>query len=162
MSLKISNPQKRAARRPISVARIVGAAALASANCIASAQVPEAVQAGYVAKTCSQFLQNTGTSSAHEECVTTISAFITGWMKGTRRGVMSATVHLRPKSDKRSNQELLDAVNRMYPDATCLRKTKFKSIAQGFVDYVAANPSRSNESYGDVLADYFLDDLCDR
>jgi len=162
MSLQSWKPHKRAAGKQRAMVRIAVVAALASASCIASAQVPEAVQAGYVAKTCSQFLQNTGTSSAHEGCVTTISAFMTGWMKGTRRGVMSAAVHLRSKNDKRSNQELLDAVNRMYPDATCLRKTRFKSIAQGFVDYVAANPSRSNESYGDVLADYFLDDLCDR
>lgn len=162
MDLQVWKVQKRAAEERRAIARIVGAAVIASAACLASAQVPETVQAGYVAKACSKFLKNTGTTSAHEECVTTISAFMTGWMKGTRRGVMSATIDLRPKNDKRSNQELLDEVNRMYPDATCLRKTRFKSIAQGFVDYVAANPSRSSESYGDVLADYFLDDLCDR
>lgn len=152
----------RAVGTRFAITRIVGAVIAASASCIASAQVPEVVQAGYVANTCSQFLKNTGRSSTDEECVTTISAFMSGWIKGTRRGVMSATVNLRPKNDKRSSQELLDEVNRMYPDAACLRKTRFKAITQGFVDYVAANPSRSSESYSDVLADYFLDELCDR
>lgn len=162
MDLQVWKVQKRAAVKRPAIARILGAALIASATCLASAQVPETVQAGYVANACSKFLKNTGTSSADEKCVTTISAFMTGWMKGARRGVMSATIDLRPKNGKRGNQELLEAVNRIYPDATCLRKTRFKSIAQGFVDYVAANPSRSSESYGDVLADYFLDDLCDR
>ncbi|WP_432725860.1 hypothetical protein [Variovorax sp. W6] len=120
------------------------------------------MQTGYVANNYSQFLKKTGKLSAHEECFATTSAFIAGWMKGTRRGVMSATVDLTPTRDRRSNQEILDAVNRMYPDASCLRRMKFMSIAQGFVNYVAATPSRATESYSDVLADYFLDELCDR
>ncbi len=162
MNLRNRNAWKRKKARPDAFVRIVGAAVLSSASCIASAQASDVVQAGYVANNCAQFLRNTSRSSAHEACVTTITAFISGWLRGTRRGVMSAAVELRPRNDKRTNVELLDAVNKVYPNATCLRKTNFKVIAQGFVDYVAANPSRSGESYGDVLADYFLDELCDR
>jgi len=149
------------AGKRLAITRIVGAALVASTSCLSSAQVPQVMQAGYVANTCSQLLEGTGSSSQHQECVTTVSAFMAGWLKGTRRGLLYAAVEQRPQSDKRSERERLEAARAMFPDATCLRKRKFMQIAQGFVDYVAANPSRSSEHYDDVLADYFLEKLCD-
>lgn len=49
-----------------------------------------------------------------------------------------------------------------HPVGSCLDKTNFDQIARGFVDYVAAKPPRSAEIHGNVLGDYFLDELCER
>ncbi|MNK76103.1 hypothetical protein D3C87_956640 [compost metagenome] len=160
MNQECGEARSVAVRRRLISIRSVGAILIASASFLASAQVPPIMQAGYTADACAQLLKGTGRESLHQECVTRVSAFMAGWIKGIRRGLSYAAIEQRSKNDKRSERELAEVVRAMFPDATCLSKTKFKQIAQGFVDYVAANPSRSSESYDDVLADYFLDKLC--
>jgi len=161
MSLKISNPQKRAARTRISVARIVGAAALASASCIASAQIPNILQAGQMAESCSLMLKGTGGSDRHADCATRIAAFMAGWRAGVQRGLAYSTVKMRPKNGATDKDEVTGILRSMVYPSTCLGDRDLDSIIRGFIDYVAAVPSRSKEIYGDVLADYFLDELCE-
>lgn len=81
---------------------------------------------------------------------------------GSEEDLAHSTMQLRPTNDTRSDRELAVVARTMYPVGSCLSKTSFDQIAHGFINYVAAKPSLSNEIYGDVLADYFLDELCER
>ncbi|WP_143047704.1 hypothetical protein [Variovorax sp. YR266] len=161
MSLQISKAQKRAAGRRSVIARIVVVAALAASSCIASAQIPNILQAGQMAESCSLMLKGTGGSDRHADCATRIAAFIAGWRAGVQRGLVHSTVKMRPKNGATNKEEVVEVLRSLVYPSTCLGDRDLDSIIKGFIDYVAAVPSRSKEVYGDVLAAYFLDELCE-
>ncbi|SDY02316.1 hypothetical protein SAMN05518854_1012 [Variovorax sp. YR266] len=114
-----------------------------------------------MAESCSLMLKGTGGSDRHADCATRIAAFIAGWRAGVQRGLVHSTVKMRPKNGATNKEEVVEVLRSLVYPSTCLGDRDLDSIIKGFIDYVAAVPSRSKEVYGDVLAAYFLDELCE-
>lgn len=114
-----------------------------------------------MAESCSLMLKGADGSDRHADCATRIAAFMAGWRAGVQRGLAYSTVKMRPKNGATDREEVAGVLRSMVYPSTCLGDRDLNSIIKGFIDYVAAVPSRSKEIYGDVLADYFQNELCE-
>ncbi|MBH2008220.1 MAG: hypothetical protein I8H71_00835 [Xanthomonadaceae bacterium] len=146
--------------------RIVTVAAISAAlifGAQAQPAVDPALQAGLLSENCLLQLRGIGNVNLQYDCAARIHAYIGGWTNGVERGMIYFAISQPPTAGLKGDA-LTEAIFKMHASAQCLSSIgpKLTPFIRGFVDFVAAKPSRAAESYTKVLDEFVLAQYCNR